>query len=689
MAENPIDIAIDGQPVSKAAVRGYEKQRVRQRVANADEIRNTKFSGQFGGLYKADTKTNFDIDAADTTTPDDPAGVTCIVDADGNRWKPVSSIPAPTNVSLGGVFAHTPESSKFLTGIGTDGSALSAQPSASDLSNGVEGTGAVVLKSYADGLIAANDAMVLKGVIDCSGNPNYPAADRGWTYRVSVAGKIGGVAGAVVELGDILLCLADGTAAGDQATVGAYWGVIQVNIDGAVTLTGAQVLTNKTIDGASNNLNVRLGSDVSGNLPNANLATMVNLRFKGNVSGGTATPSDVSASQILDAIGSTRGAILIRGVSGWVVLAPGTNGQVLTSAGAGADPSYQDATGGGGGIPDTERRNAILDRIYQSKILTQPRRVINSWTTGFANASAAANGINTGASASYAVDAANGRLIPVFADVYVTEVSTAFNENSAGWSNYTLRLILPPGIAASGDRLRLTLTPPTSGASTVIGDMMLAHPGSGSAFDGTQARVQVGASNGFTLTTGGSLVVTDPVVYAYDSTKPLMVAIRIVSGDLRRNVGLTSGYQFYAKAASVAADATGTNPSGFGTATSGRCDVVSLVEARTVAGGAGFNVTTTMQATDANVSNVRALLEIDDTAAGTLDTDLKVEVTCNAGGSWHPAALATTGKLISQSGRKMIETVDQACTAGTSFGARLTSYNNKLIPAHGLGLTAH
>ena len=33
------------------------------------------------------------------------------------------------------------------------------------------------VKAYADGLLAANDAMIYKGVIACSTNPNYPAAD--------------------------------------------------------------------------------------------------------------------------------------------------------------------------------------------------------------------------------------------------------------------------------------------------------------------------------------------------------------------------------------------------------------------------------------------------------------------------------------------------------------------------------
>lgn len=91
------------------------------------------------------------------------------------------------------------------------------------------------VKTYIDGVLAANDAMVFKGVINCSTNPNYPAANAGDTYRVSVAGKIGGASGVNVEAGDVLLCLTDGTSAGNQATVGANWGIIQMNIDGALT----------------------------------------------------------------------------------------------------------------------------------------------------------------------------------------------------------------------------------------------------------------------------------------------------------------------------------------------------------------------------------------------------------------------------------------------------------------------
>lgn len=97
------------------------------------------------------------------------------------------------------------------------------------------------VKTYVDGLIAAQDVMVFKGLINCSTNPAYPAADRGHTYRVSVPGKIGGSAGINVEAGDILICTADGTATGTHASAGANWGIIQANLDGALLSTAIGV----------------------------------------------------------------------------------------------------------------------------------------------------------------------------------------------------------------------------------------------------------------------------------------------------------------------------------------------------------------------------------------------------------------------------------------------------------------
>lgn len=94
---------------------------------------------------------------------------------------------------------------------------------------------ALAVKTYVDGAFDAVDAMRLKGGINASTNPNYPAANAGDTYRITTAGKIGGASGPNVEVGDMLICFVDSTAAGTQATVGANWIIEQANIDGAVT----------------------------------------------------------------------------------------------------------------------------------------------------------------------------------------------------------------------------------------------------------------------------------------------------------------------------------------------------------------------------------------------------------------------------------------------------------------------
>ena len=58
-------------------------------------------------------------------------------------------------------------------------------------------------------LLEALNALQYKGAIDCSSNPNYPVANAGYVYIVSVAGKIGGASGVVVVVGDMAICKTD------------------------------------------------------------------------------------------------------------------------------------------------------------------------------------------------------------------------------------------------------------------------------------------------------------------------------------------------------------------------------------------------------------------------------------------------------------------------------------------------
>lgn len=71
----------------------------------------------------------------------------------------------------------------------------------------------------------------------------------------------------------------------------------------------------------------------------------IDLTNGGDIGQGVQISANVQ--EILNQLSTTRGAILFRGASAWQALAPGSAGQFLQTAGAGADPLW--ATGGGGG----------------------------------------------------------------------------------------------------------------------------------------------------------------------------------------------------------------------------------------------------------------------------------------------------------------------------------------------------
>ncbi len=188
-----------------------------------------------------------------------------------------------------------PLASPSLTGTPT-------APTASASTN----TTQVATTAYADAAVAAvlgaNDAMVYKGVIDASTNPNYPASNAGDTYKISVAGKVGGASGTSVEVGDMIIGTVDSSAAGTQAAVGANWNVIQANVDGVVTgpassTTGNLVSFNGTTgkvvqdSGKVAPTGVILGTTDTQTVTNKNLNSGTNTfpTFNQNTTGSAAT----------------------------------------------------------------------------------------------------------------------------------------------------------------------------------------------------------------------------------------------------------------------------------------------------------------------------------------------------------------------------------------------------------------
>lgn len=126
--------------------------------------------------------------------------------------------------------------------VGTD---VQAHSAALDVLAGksLSGTGNIALVSYVDGAIASavTGLQEIKGSLNCSANPNYPAASSGDTYRVSVAGRIGGLSGPLVSVGDMVIAFSD-NAGGTHAEVGSSWAIGESNIQG-ITSTGTALIT--------------------------------------------------------------------------------------------------------------------------------------------------------------------------------------------------------------------------------------------------------------------------------------------------------------------------------------------------------------------------------------------------------------------------------------------------------------
>ncbi len=92
----------------------------------------------------------------------------------------------------------------------------------------------LIRKQDMENAIAELSGVALKAPldIDCSSAPDYPACDAGQSFYVTVAGRIGGAGGAIVNIGDTIFCKASGgSAGGDQATVGSEFFIVEANRD--------------------------------------------------------------------------------------------------------------------------------------------------------------------------------------------------------------------------------------------------------------------------------------------------------------------------------------------------------------------------------------------------------------------------------------------------------------------------
>jgi hypothetical protein len=139
-----------------------------------------------------------------------------------------------------------------------------------------------------------------------------------------------------------------------QNTVSTVVGPIEdLTTTGILTRVGDNQWATRTLGATAGHITVTNGDGVADNpslaLPSSGVTagsyTIASVTF--DAQGRATAASNGTASGVLDAISSTRGAVLYRGASGWSALAPGTSGQFLKTLGAGADPAWATASGGG------------------------------------------------------------------------------------------------------------------------------------------------------------------------------------------------------------------------------------------------------------------------------------------------------------------------------------------------------
>lgn len=305
-------------------------------------------------------------------------------------------------------------------------------------------------------------------------------------------------------------------------------------------------------------------------------------------------------------------------------------------------------------IADTFRRNGLIDRIYLSKTLASYRRGLNTFADGFK----AIDGIDAGASSLYSVN--SGFLTPFVSFVVQSPsaVNTSFTFASGGAAQAQLY---------DGNDTTPAADPGGLNASTQAAFDL------GSAKDITRVRVITAPSNGFGNTITFNIQYSDTSLTTGFTTASTIVVPAGVSQSVTQTFASAGAHRywriFYAS----------------GTA-SGNAWLGELSFQTTLVGN--MTLVTTAQTVDSSVSFGRVLLEYDPSASPTLNTDLTAEVTCNGGTNWVSAALASV-TTNGPGGRTVAETPDTSCTAGTSFAARIKTFNAKSIPLHGVSITVH
>ena len=276
----------------------------------------------------------------------------------------------------------------------------------------------------------------------------------------------------------------------------------------------------------------------------------------------------------------------------------------------GAPGSGSDA---GTGTTPTERQNAELTSIYQSRICAEYRRLVNRFATGFKGASDTANGINTGSSSNYAVNASSGYVAPTTSGTTVTINPAAGTAAGQGFT------VIDLSTKVLNSRIVAKLGAYSTAARNVT--LKIVRRNAANNYD-------VAVNQTFAHAGGGWQDFDLVAPYTVPATGDYYLGMYCPAGGANPNVTVNT-----VSRAQINSDLVGT-----GVATTAE-DTNIAFPLRYIHTMMTDNMTlaTASQTADATVSNARVLLEFDNTATPALNSDLTVEVTCDGGVNWAAA----------------------------------------------------
>ncbi len=174
-------------------------------------------------------------------------------------------------------------------------------------------------KALSSDILAANDAMVFKGTLPTNYSSTVstyytPAANCGWTYKVSNVCNINGV---YCEVGDMFICTKDNTAAAtssNYSTIMANWTIVQTNLTSAVVAaTGTSANHLAKFTGATTIANATVKYDKTTGVSVAGIPSTYTITHTSTALSGATTSTGTAGKTSITPAGTIKGAAITTG----------------------------------------------------------------------------------------------------------------------------------------------------------------------------------------------------------------------------------------------------------------------------------------------------------------------------------------------------------------------------------------